>query len=953
MNRPLRNGLIVAAGMSAIVVGQALAAAVQDTAARPADSTPLPPASERFAGGAKSDEVPDFRRHIEPLFGRLGCNGRACHGSFQGRGGFHLSLFGYDAVTDHQTLLTSTDGKVDVKHPGESLILKKPTLTIDHEGGLRMKRGDWEYRMLLKWIEGGAKLSNSELPAAKSATAKSATAKSNAAQANSAEPVDVASLDVSPAEIVFHKPGETVQLRAIVHWTDGTSEDVTPLCRYQSNDDALAKVDSSGRVTCLGKGDTQVVAYYDNGITPVPVFLPLSDLVGPRYPATPTNNRIDELVLNKLKKLGITQSPLSDDAEFLRRTSLDVTGTLPAPDEIRVFLADRSADKRQRKIDELLSRPAYAAWWATRLCDLTGNNANQIQWFDQTTASLQWYDWMYDRMRRNVPYDKIVAGLLLATSREPGEDYAAYCRRMATYNAPHGSADFAASPTMPFYWARNNFRNPNDMALGFCYTFLGVQMQCCQCHKHPFDRWTKQDFDDFSRFFTRVGFGVAPEDRAVNNELTAVIRGQAEGGLPPDMKTVALAAGAVKRRAEHSADTTTVSKGSKAKIVVATVASAANRAAKKAAKKNADFNKLLTELGQQGKVIPLQEVFLLPKAGARPAKKEPPKNNSAKAKARPIPAANAKLLGGEMVDLNQYDDPRQALVEWLRRNPTRYFARVIVNRVWATYFNVGIVQPTDDLNQAHPPSNPELLDYLTRAFVEHGYDLKWLHREILNSRTYQLSWQPNSTNRLDEHNFSHAIPRRLPAEVAYDALRLATAGSAEWKLAMEQPVDRAIGLDSAGGLRPGKPRQAANRYALTVFGKPRRLTNCDCERSMEPSLLQTFFLQNDQEVLTMLDRDGGWLAETTRKFGAAMRTPHEPPADASAKRGKPPVAPKLSPAETDGLVQEAFLRTLSRMPQPAELARGREAIADSETPRSGLRDLLWALLNTKEFILNH
>ena len=133
----------------------------------------------------------------------------------------------------------------------------------------------------------------------------------------------------------------------------------------KSNDDALAKVDPSGLVTCLGKGDTQVVAFYDNGITPVPVFLPVSDLVGPKYPATPTANKIDELVL-KTGKLGITQSPLSDDAEFLRRLSLDVTGTLPPPDEIRSFLATSRPTNGSARSTKLLERPAYAAWWATR-----------------------------------------------------------------------------------------------------------------------------------------------------------------------------------------------------------------------------------------------------------------------------------------------------------------------------------------------------------------------------------------------------------------------------------------------------------------------------------------------------------------------------------------------------------------------------------------------------------
>ena len=899
-----------------------------------ATATPIPPVSQRFAPDAKSDEVPDFRRHVEPLFGRLGCNGRACHGSFQGRGGFKLSLFGYDDIADHQALLGSTDGRVDLKHPTESLILKKPTLTIDHEGGLRYKRGGWEYRLLLKWIEGGAKLPG-------------------AAMVNG-KPFDIQRLDISPTEIVFQKPGQTVQLHAIVHWTDGTSEDVTPICRYQTNDETLAKVDPAGLVTCLGKGDTQIVAFYDNGITPVPVFLPLSDLVGSRYPPALTANRIDELVLKKLRKLGVTQSPLSDDAEFLRRASLDVTGTLPAPDEIRSFLADQSTDKRQRKIDQLLERPAYATWWATRLCDLTGNNSVQIDWFDPNIAATQWYDWMYDRLRRNVPYDQIVAGLLLANSRQPGQSYEQYCEKTATYYAPDKPADFAASPTMPFYWARNNLRKPDEMALGFCYTFLGVQMQCCQCHKHPFDRWTKTDFDDFSKFFTRVGYGVAPDDRKAYDELVASIRDGVEKKMAKsDAKSDA--------KADAKADAKPVAKPdakskaiADAKTPAKTDAKTAKAEAKKAAAKKQDLTKAYFELAQQGKVIPFQEVYVLPK----PAKKELPKNDaaknaaaknkSAKAMAKATPAVTAKLLGGDTIDLNQYDDPRQALVDWLRANPTRYFARVIVNRVWANYFNVGIIQPTDDLNQAHPPSNPELLDYLTRAFVEHGYDLKWLHREILNSRTYQLSWQPNDTNRLDERNFSHAIPRRLPAEVAYDALRLATAGSDEWKAADDHPINRAIGLDSAPGQKIGKQRQN-NRYALTVFGKPRRLNNCDCERSSEPSLLQTFFLQNDQEALGMIDRDHGWIAEASAKLGPAMTRPHVSPV--ANTKGKQP--PELSSVELDRLVQEAYLRTLSRNPQPPEAARARQAITEADTPKAGLRDLLWALLNTKEFIVNH
>ena len=176
-------------------------------------------------------------------------------------------------------------------------------------------------------------------------------------------------------------------------------------------------------------------------------------------------------------------------------------------------------------------------------------------------------------------------------------------------------------------------------------------------------------------------------------------------------------------------------------------------------------------------------------------------------------------------------------MDWLRQEDNPYFARAFVNRVWAGYFNVGIVEPPDDMNLANPPSNRELLDYLADAFVDHDYDLKWLHREIAGSRTYQLSWKPNATNELDTRNFSHAVPRRLPAEVVYDAVVTATAGKHSWPSGARDPAgSRAIGVSA--GYTQGAGRTKTG-YALSVFGKPRRETTCDCERSNEPTLLQT------------------------------------------------------------------------------------------------------------------
>jgi len=231
-------------------------------------------------------------------------------------------------------------------------------------------------------------------------------------------------------------------------------------------------------------------------------------------------------------------------------------------------------------------------------------------------------------------------------------------------------------------------------------------------------------------------------------------------------------------------------------------------------------------------------------------------------------------------------------MNWLRSKQNHFFARAFVNRVWAAYFNVGIVNPPDDLSLSNPPSNAELLDYLADGFVKHGYDMKWLHREIVNSRTYQLSWRPNDTNRLDQRNFSHAVLRRLPAEVAYDAVREATGSDATVAKMLKDWSDRAIGIPGSG--RRGR---GGSVYALNAFGRSVRQSNCDCDRSNEPSLLQTVFLRNDNEVLAMVgDPRNGWVAQIAGEFlpkpRAGQQAGNHKPSAGSEKPRQPIVAPK-------------------------------------------------------------
>jgi hypothetical protein len=802
----------------------------------------LPPADRRFAA-ADAKEAPSFQRHVLPLLGRLGCNGRACHGSFQGQGGFRLSLFGYDFQADHDALLKGDSPRADVKDPAASLLLRKPTRTDPHKGGKRFDEGGWEYNLLLRWVRAGA------------TGVKEADA-------------EFVALEVEPREVVFAKAGDTARLRVSARWSDGSREDVTPLCRFRSNDEATATVDAAGVVTAVAPGGTDVIAFYDNGVAPLPVILPVSDRVGPRYPAVPTPTKIDELVVARLRKLGVVPSDLCTDAEFLRRASLDVTGTLPAADEVAAFLADKAADKRDRKVDKLLGRPAHAAWWATKLCDFTGNGerAGPVggeQRLNREKAR-QWYLWVERRVRENVPYDKLVEGIVLATGRRSGQTYPEYCAEMSGYFRKDAPADFTARPTMPYYWTRRPLGQAGEKALAFAHSFLGVSLQCAQCHKHPYDQWTKQDFDQFTAFFNGVRYGGG--DRAVAQELK---KDTPLAGLDED---------------------------------------------------SGQYKSLFVKLLQDGKVMPFKDLSVpapaRPAAGGRPAK---------------APAGRVitpRLLGGEEVIASKYDDPRRPLMDWLRDPDNPYFARAFVNRVWAGYFNVGLVDPPDDLSLANPPSNPALLDHLCREFVARGYDMRWLHRTIATSHTYQRSWRPNETNRRDERDYSRAVLRRLPAEVAYDAVVHATASDDAMRVLRADPAGtRAIGAASgfAGGRDPGA-------YAVELFGKPPRAINCDCERSDEPALLQTVYLRNDKEVLALLDRSDGWL----RQVGG----------------GPGKGAKKRPAADPDALVREAYLRTVSRPPDEREAAVARKHLADAADPVAGLRDLLWALINTKEFIVN-
>lgn len=876
----------------------ALAALLICVGAKAGEAAPAQPQpdlrtpSQRWATEADAQD-PSFRRHVVPLLARAGCSSRECHGSFQGRGGFQLSLFGSE--WDHDFVqLTKTKGDedelhVDRDHPEQSLILLKPTMQVKHKGKLRFKKDGWEYNLLLKWIRDGAR-------------------------DDSKQTGELQRLEITPSEMVFDHLGQTTQLRVIAHWTDGTAEDVTELTRFKTNDETVASVSDSGLVTCTGKGDSHVVVFYDNGVVPVATMLPVSNLNGDKFPTVATHTKVDELVLNKLRKMGIVPSPVCDDAEFLRRVSLDLTGTLPTPDEVERFIADPSSGKRAAKIEELLNTPAYAAWWTTKFCDYTGNSPRELNVggiFNRNPGEMsrQWYDWLYKRIAENQPYDQIVADIVLATSRtSPDQSYKDYSLQMDAYFKSDHPANYADHPTLPYFWQRRNVQLPQDKALAFSHAFLGVKLECAQCHKHPFDRWTKQDFAQFTAFFTPIVSGPRPPARGEEvtyqglvREITKKVTTEVEGPDAADLDKLTPA-----QRAELR---------------------------QKDAKKFQQIQKGLRDeterLVDAGEPAPWLELWINNRAGARVNRKN--KNSTVDLTASP------KILGGPEVSLSDYPDPRKPLMDWLRSSSNPYFAKAFVNRVWATYFNRGIVDPPDDMNLANAPCNAELLNYLAEGFVSHHYDMKWLHREILNSDTYQRSWKTNPTNLLDTRNFSHEVVRQLPAEVMLDAIDQAIGPDSKLASFATDINTRAIGpLGTAQYVRPGKAARGggADNYFLTLFGKPTRETNCDCERSTDPTLLQTLFVRNDPQLLNRIEGtgrpDSSWISQLRREW----RT----------DRGA---------IDVDKLITEAFLRTVSRPPTEQERTQAKSDIAAARTPVDGLRDLLWAMVNTREFKVNH
>lgn len=697
--------------------------------------------------GVSKPTLVSFEQQIIPLLTKAGCNGGGCHGKAEGQNGFKLSVFGFDPEADHEALVMEGRGRrVFVSSPENSLLLAKATGRRPHGGGRKLVEGTLPYKRLVRWLSEGARFRSGDV-------------------------APVVGIEVEPPDTIL-PPRGSQQLRVTAIDSKDRRYCVTVEAEYESNAATIAGVDRRGTVSGgETPGEAAILVRYMGQVTVCRVTLPRP---GVRFPRPPEENFIDRHVWNKLERLGIPPSNLADDATFLRRVFLDAIGTLPTAAEARAFLTSTDPEKRATLIDRLLDRPEYADYWAMRWADLLRVDRDVLT----APGAIALTRWLRRQFAENRPYDEFVRDLVTA---EGG----------VTAEGPAG-----------FFKALDK---PEVMSRSISQLFLGVRIECAQCHHHPSERWGQEDYYALAGFFTGVARKAGPVGEFV------------------------------------------------------------------VAGPGTDLNH--------------------PRTG------------------KPVAT---RALGAPRVAPPDDSDRRRLLADWMASADNPYLARAVVNRLWAHYFGRGLVEPIDDLRATNPATNEPLLDDLARHLRDCRYDLKAFTRTLLRSRAYQLGPRTES-NAGDGQNFSHAVPRALPAEVLLDAICQVT-GVPEKFNGWPEGV-RAIQMWD----------NRIPSYFLKLFGRPARTSVCECERSNEPSIAQALHLMNAPEITAKIHARRG----TAHKLAASGKTP-------------------------DALVEELSLGILARLPTKDERATMLELFRQAGPDRrSAVEDVLWTLLNTKEFVYNH
>jgi hypothetical protein len=420
-----------------------------------------------FLGGAARDaEVsqpataprpPSFINDVEPLLTRLGCNQGACHGKGAGQNGFRLSLRGYAPELDYAWLTREFGGRrISLSVPEDSLLLRKPLGLAPHEGGQVFRENSREHQHLSAWVRAGAPGPDPKDPALRR-------------------------LEVLPASRTL-APGQEQQLTVQAEFSDGSRRDVTWLVRFDSNDVGMAEVDARGLVRVRRPGETAIRAAFLDQVATVIVTSPFERALKPDL-YTARNNFIDDRVFTKLAALRIEPSGLCDDATFLRRASLDTIGMLPTAEEVRAFLADQRPDRRARLIDTLLERPEFVDNWALQLGDLFQNRKERDHDVRGTKGVRAFHEWLRAQVAANRPWDELARAVLTASGKSTDNPAVGY---FIVTVGEHAEAD------------------RSEVVASAAQAFLGTRIGCAQCHNHPLERYTQDDYYHFSAFFSRI-----------------------------------------------------------------------------------------------------------------------------------------------------------------------------------------------------------------------------------------------------------------------------------------------------------------------------------------------------------------------------------------------------------------------------------------------------------------
>ncbi len=401
-----------------------------------------------------------FKLDVMPVFLSTGCNVGSCHGAARGKDGFRLSLFGFDPDGDYFRITRElATRRINLAQPKESLLLLKSIGAVPHTGGKRFAEDGPQYATIMRWLEAGAPKDSPEV----------------------AKPT---SLEILPTQMVLEGEGAKQQMVAVAHYSDGTERDVTSQALFLTNNENSAAVSPAGLVTAAKRGEAFVMARFATFTVGSQAIVIPKDLKY-EFPNVPENNYIDGLVNNKLKKLRIVPSELCSDEVFLRRAYIDIVGQLPTASEHDRFVTDTDAKKRDKLVDELLNRKEFVEMWVMKWAELLEIRSNNDVSYK---SALLYYQWLEDRISRNVPFNQIVRELISATG--------------GTFKSP---------ATNYYQITKENLKLSENTA----QVFMGVRVQCAQCHNHPFDRWTQDDYYGFAAFFSQIARKAGDDPREV------------------------------------------------------------------------------------------------------------------------------------------------------------------------------------------------------------------------------------------------------------------------------------------------------------------------------------------------------------------------------------------------------------------------------------------------------